>query len=94
MLTVVIPKVAVHELRLHSRHEFRIPATLDFDNERELFVYFLSCVARHCVDANIDALVRADNDFAIGDDSPGPQVRLKMSFDIVRELVMYPLLRV
>src|SRR5712692_4418444 len=87
MLAVVIPKVAIHELRLHCSHELWIPTALDFDDERESFVYFLSRIARHCIDADIDALIRTDDDLTIGDDSPGPQVCLKMSFDVVREFI-------
>ena len=83
MLAVVIPKVATHELRLHGRHELSIPAALDFDDEREPFVYCLSRIARHCIDADIDALIRTDDDFTIGDDSPGPEVSLKVPFDVV-----------
>src|SRR6266700_3382331 len=61
MLAVVIPKVALHELRLHCRHELWIPAALDFDDERESFIYFLSRMARHCINADIDALIRTDD---------------------------------
>lgn len=57
MLAVVVAKVAIHELRLHCRHELWIPVALDLDDERESFVYFLSRMARYCIDADIDALI-------------------------------------